>query len=112
MFLWGVEFYLSYNIVGQNCINSKFWCKYIYTCVNYRGIHHVATKSFCSFCSLRFRKSCKRFRIVVIGGITLFFNIISSQICKNGHFGIKNLCLCELYTLFVNSYNTRMHELK
>jgi hypothetical protein len=60
----------------------------MYTCVDYRGIDHVAIKSFCSFCSLKFRKSCKCFRIIVMGGIPIFFNIISSQICKSGHFGI------------------------
>lgn len=89
MFLCGVEFYLSWNIVGRICINRKFWCKYIYTCVHYKGIHLVAIKSFCSIYSLRFRKSCRHFRIVVMGGMPIFKNIISSQICKSGHFCIR-----------------------
>lgn len=57
--------------------------------MDYRGIDHVVIKSFCSFCSLKFRKSCKHFRIVVMGGIPIFKDIISSQICKSGHFGIR-----------------------
>ncbi len=55
----------------------------------YKGVDHVVRRSFCSFCSLKFRKSCKHFGIVVMEGIPIFKNIISSPICKIGHFGIR-----------------------
>ncbi len=57
----------------------------------YKCIDHAAIKSFCSFCNLNFRKSCNFFKIVVMGGISIFFNIISSENCKSGHSGIRKI---------------------